>query len=303
MNGVFHQVGEQAINEALTGHPALAVESDAGGPDSEVGLDAFPVSRMASMPGAVVDHVKRHRCERLGQAAADFGSDWTLHLFISPRLHRVVRRWIIKCNPMSASSRPSPRFHGRLRDGIDRACDADGCSEAGEFRAPRSRSPEMDGYFHFCLEHVRDYNARWDWFAGMDRAEIEAAQRGHPSWDRTTYPFAHHGREAYAHPYGPGQDGPHLDDPLGALSGQPRFVRFGEAATGLPQADRQALATLGLPTDKPSDSQSIRRAYKALVRKLHPDSNGGDRAHEAQLRKVIDAYTQLTTPRPRRAKA
>ena len=205
---------------------------------------------------------------------------------------------------MADSRSSSPRFHGRLRDGIARACDHSGCPEPGEFRAPRSREPEIDGYHHFCLEHVREYNAKWDWFAGMGRDEIEAAQRGHPSWDRTTFPFAHNGREAYGHPYGPGQDGPHLDDPLGALKSQPRFARFGEKGSALPQADRQALATLGLPNDKPADTAAIRRAYKALVRRYHPDSNGGDRAHEAQLRKVIDAYTHLTIPpRPGRAKA
>ncbi|WP_342776677.1 hypothetical protein [Hankyongella ginsenosidimutans] len=30
-----------------------------------------------------------------------------------------------------------------------------------------------------------------------------------------------------------------------------------------------------------------------MVRKLHPDAHGGDRRHEAALRRVIDAYTHL----------
>jgi hypothetical protein len=196
-------------------------------------------------------------------------------------------------------SRKTDRFHGRVRDGVPRCCDVPDCPEPGEFRAPRSRSPESDGHYHFCLDHVRDYNARWDYFSGLTRDQIEEAQRGHPSWERATFPFAHNGRESYVHPYGPG--GPKLDDPVGAFAGQPRFTRT-TAAPGVPEADRQALLTLGLEATVRSDAAAIRRAYKALVRRYHPDSNGGDRRHEAQLRKVIDAYTHLTTPRPKAAK-
>ena len=189
------------------------------------------------------------------------------------------------------------RFHGRLRDGVARGCDHAECDQPGEFRAPKSRHPELDGYHHFCLEHVRAFNATYDYFEGMSREEIEAEQRGHPSWDRTTVPFGSGGREAFAHPYGPGQEGPQFDDPLKV---------FGSRATAsgpaLPEPERQALATLGLEPRQRGDAGAIRRAYKALVRRYHPDSNGGDRRHEAQLRKVIDAYTQLATPRPRAAK-
>ena len=54
-------------------------------------------------------------------------------------------------------------------------CDQPGCDKAGEYRAPRSRTA-LNQYFWFCLEHVRAYNASWDFYKGMSAAQIEAAQ-------------------------------------------------------------------------------------------------------------------------------
>ncbi len=196
------------------------------------------------------------------------------------------------------NQRAAERFHGRVQDGKERRCSHTGCLLAGEFRAPRSRVPEIDGYHFFCLEHIRAFNAAWDFFKGLSREEIEAEQRGggHPSWVRDTFAT---GREAYGHPYGPGQDGPHLDDPLRMFAAQPGFgPRFAARATGptgarLSEKDHLSLQVLAPAGDTLPDLKAIRRAYKALVRRYHPDSNGGNRDHEAQLRKVIDAYTHL----------
>jgi hypothetical protein len=195
--------------------------------------------------------------------------------------------------------RATERFHGRVRDGQSRRCIHQGCTEPGDFRGPRSRSPEIDGYDHYCLDHIRAFNAAWDFFKGLSREEIEAEQRGggHPSWVRESFGT---GREAYGHPYGPGAEGPHLDDPLRVFAAQPGFgPRFAARTNGptgarLTEKDRQSLHALALEGDKLPDLKVIRTAYKALVRRYHPDKNGGDRAHEAQLRKVIDAYTHLS---------
>jgi hypothetical protein len=196
--------------------------------------------------------------------------------------------------------RPTERFHGRVRDGQNRRCSHEGCSEAGDFRAPRSRSPERDGYNYHCLDHIRAFNAAWDFFKGLSREEIEAEQRGfgESPWVKDATPS---GRASYGHPYGPGQGGPHLDDPLKVFAGQPRFgSRFTETATGptgarISEKDRQSLRVLALDTAPIPELKTIRRSYKALVRRFHPDMNGGDRSHEVALRKVIDAYTHLST--------
>ncbi|WP_425299848.1 J domain-containing protein [Pseudomonas asplenii] len=42
-----------------------------------------------------------------------------------------------------------------------------------------------------------------------------------------------------------------------------------------------------------SDRKGLRQRYSELVRRYHPDRNGGDRSHEARLQEVVDAYNHL----------
>jgi curved DNA-binding protein CbpA len=48
---------------------------------------------------------------------------------------------------------------------------------------------------------------------------------------------------------------------------------------------------LGLRED--ADLHAVRRRYSELVRRFHPDRNGGDRSHEALLQSVVEAYQLL----------
>jgi hypothetical protein len=48
-----------------------------------------------------------------------------------------------------------------------RLCDHPGCEAGGDYRAPRSRL-ELNHYYWFCLDHVRGYNAAWNYYAGMN---------------------------------------------------------------------------------------------------------------------------------------
>ncbi len=100
--------------------------------------------------------------------------------------------------------KPSPRFHGRVEN-TGRACDHAGCAEAGEFRAPPAegtRSGDGPGQFRwFCLEHVRAFNSRYNFFDGMSADEIHRAQRPYAGWERETRAFAQNGTD-------PGRAGP-----------------------------------------------------------------------------------------------
>lgn len=50
---------------------------------------------------------------------------------------------------------------------------------------------------------------------------------------------------------------------------------------------------LGLSFD--ADRKALRARYSDLVRRFHPDRNGGDRSHEARLQEVVEAYNRLRT--------
>ena len=84
------------------------------------------------------------------------------------------------------------RFHGRVGNG-GRGCERPGCPEPGEFRAPGPRGSSFDGpgdYRWFCLDHVREFNAGYDWFEGMTPEEIVRAQNPIHGWDRQTRAFS-----------------------------------------------------------------------------------------------------------------
>ena len=48
---------------------------------------------------------------------------------------------------------------------------------------------------------------------------------------------------------------------------------------------------MGLGED--ADRHALRKRYSNLVRRFHPDKNGGDRSHEGRLGEVIEAYQLL----------
>jgi len=189
--------------------------------------------------------------------------------------------------------RPRARFHGRV-EGSTHMCDHPDCLEPGEFRAPPDTSApgaSFDGpgeYRWFCLEHIRQFNEGYNFFEGMDTDEIYSAQRPMSGWESETRAFARNGS--------PPPRWADFSDPLDAIGARFRDnlnVRKSAMKDGRPLSDndRKALKTLGLGAE--ADRKAIRRAYSALVRRYHPDRNGGDRSHEKALAKVIAAYTHL----------
>ncbi len=184
------------------------------------------------------------------------------------------------------------RFHGRVGSGETR-CEAAGCEAPGEFRAPGEGSrPGADGpggWRWLCLDHVRAFNGSYNYFTGMSPDEISDAQRPHAGWERETRAFATNGD--------PAPKWSDFADPLEAISGRFRRPAGRPRADGrlLSAAERKALAVLGLEVD--ADRRALRSRYAELVRRYHPDRNGGDRAHEAALQQVIAAYTRLKSAR------
>ena len=184
--------------------------------------------------------------------------------------------------------RAAPQSH--LAPARERVCEAPGCASAGEYRAPKGRDWEGQ-YFWFCLDHVRAYNKSYNYFAGMDDEAVRAFQREAVIGNRPTWRMGSDAREADAQPVGGrakfGWTG-RAHDPFEMFSGAahppppPRAVR---------NQERKALDVLGL--DETARPDQVKAAYKALVKRHHPDANGGDRSCEDRLRQVLQAYAYL----------
>ena len=158
----------------------------------------------------------------------------------------------------------------------------------GEFRAPKTRVRD-DGtrpeYYWFCLEHVREYNAKWDYFKGLTEAEAlhfqKEAVHGHrPTW-KTTDRVAKNVQK--------------LREAVERFSGG--FSHFGtqkkERSESRPisSEEKRSMETLGL--SYPVTLKEIKRRYKELVKQYHPDLSE-DKAHaEERFKDISQAYHYL----------
>jgi DnaJ-domain-containing protein 1 len=170
-------------------------------------------------------------------------------------------------------------------------CQHPGCREAGEFRAPMGRLREGQ-YFCFCLDHVREYNASYNYFNGMSAEAMALYQReamvGHrPTWSMGVKRGSKKFREE-------GDDPPRPSETLGMFRTESRHY-----SCDTPQKPRYGLAALKaldqLGLDDSVDMAAIKARYKDLVKRLHPDANAGDRSNEDKLREIIRAYNYLRT--------
>jgi hypothetical protein len=176
----------------------------------------------------------------------------------------------------------------------EKPCDWPECRKAGAARAPKSREM-LNEHYWFCQPHAAEYNKNWDYFAGMTDVEQRAVYESRATGERPTWQFnaSRKSREAaaFAAKMGTGRG---YRDGFG-LFGE----RLGGAATPevpvterqLGKLERRALAELNL--DAGADAGTIRLRYLDLVKRCHPDSNGGDRSTEDKLQRVLKAYKTL----------
>lgn len=169
-----------------------------------------------------------------------------------------------------------------------RVCEHPGCAAAAAYRAPKSRT-QLNQYRWFCLEHVREYNAKWDFYAGMNETEIEAQIRADQTWRRPTWKIG--GR-------GPRPGGDLLEDlldPYDILADsevrRPVGKRGRAQPNNLTPAEQQALSILDLTW--PQTLAAVKTRYKMLAKRHHPDANGGSKEAEERLKLINHAYTTL----------
>lgn len=172
-----------------------------------------------------------------------------------------------------------PRAYSPDPDAPGRLCDAPGCPLHGEYRAPKSRT-NLREFHWFCLEHVREYNASWDYYQGMSPGEIEAQLRSDTSWQRPSWPLGRLGATARVEQTL--EDAMHFT--FGTKPAEPPKPKT-------PPELRAALEVLGLAW--PVSMATVKSTYKKLAKRHHPDANGGNKASEEILKTINLAYATL----------
>jgi DnaJ domain len=167
-------------------------------------------------------------------------------------------------------------------------CDWPDCPRPARHKAPMGRGHEGK-FYNYCTAHVQEYNKTYNYFAGMKDDEMADFQKDSRLGHRPTWKL---GQNATATASSVRRKAQQMrTDPFG-LNGtagkQPGRHPTGRALRG---TELKALQTLGL--DDTATAEQVKTQYKTLVKRLHPDANGGSRANEDTLKSVIQAYDHL----------
>ena len=177
------------------------------------------------------------------------------------------------------------KYYAPQNENTEHVCDFPGCCEKGEFRAPKDRS--LKEYYWFCLKHVQEYNAKWNYYAGGDDDEDEkerARQKmhfGRGFKSKIRYQFGYDLWEEaqffdsdYADNYASG----------GEYSSDGIYFTVDE---------RKYLKILDINI-KEITPEILKKKYKSLAKKYHPDLNRGDKDAEEKFKQISAAYQALT---------
>lgn len=138
-------------------------------------------------------------------------------------------------------------------------CDFQGCEQKGEHPAPKS--PHTEEKWWFCADHAAEYNKGWNFFEGMKDEEAKAYAKAERQKS---------GSYAKADAWGWGGK---VDE------------------HGLTRIERDAFAELEL--EPPAPLTAIKKQYRLLAKKFHPDLNRGDTEAEKKFQRLTFAYEIL----------
>jgi len=161
---------------------------------------------------------------------------------------------------------PRWRGYGTAREAVKvRLCDRHGCDEPGNCPAPKApNSPER---WYFCQRHAAEYNSKWDYFEGLEKAEAAAREQSETSENAGYTAAAHYG--------------------------------WATSGDGSRSADEmRALELLGLEAD--ADFEAVKKAWRAKARESHPDVNQGDADAARAFQAAQVAYEVLRAAEERR---
>ena len=162
-------------------------------------------------------------------------------------------------------------------------CDEKGCNEEGNFIAPKS--PNNKEKYYFCLKHIKLYNKRWNFFAGKSQAEIYNFQRNDFFEGKPTFPFSDGVRSKIKFEFNYFVD-------KEKLKFNEKRKKFDKVDKLIFNADvENSLRFFKL--DKDFNENELKKIYKQLVKKYHPDVKNSIKNKEKMIKKINNAYKLL----------
>ncbi len=164
------------------------------------------------------------------------------------------------------------------------ACEMPGCPESGDHKAPKHRG--LNEYYQFCILHVREYNKAWNFFYGMAEHEVQDHMNKARYGDRPTWQYSGDGTEEDILRNSANAEYHHSDSAKQEQSNAGRYSGIQHSGP-----EMEALALMGL--EPPIDLDEIKKRYKEMAKKYHPDLNQGCKKSEEVLKHINMAYTIL----------
>jgi len=198
-------------------------------------------------------------------------------------------------SPLFDRIRVKPDQDRRLREALP-PCQWPSCAQPATHRAPKGRL-NANEYWRFCLEHVREYNNSYNFFAGMSDEAVAKYQKDAITGHRPTWKMGSIGGKRGTARRARGKFRPSdwdAEDPFslfGEMGPRGGHARAASEGRKILNAQRRAFDVLGLEAD--AKRADIKARFKLLVKRHHPDANGGDRGSEDRLREIIAAYNYL----------
>lgn len=175
-----------------------------------------------------------------------------------------------------------------------RICDHEGCEKAGEYKAPKDS--RLKDYYWFCLDHVREYNSQWDYYSDMNEAEVEEENKKDKYWGNKTYRYgtSPNGKTGsaktkskikYAFGY-------RIYDAFDLFDDDDLFESSSMPTGCFTREERNLMKILDLEVSS-RDVKELKKQYKVMVKKYHPDVNPNNEEAETMFKKVAAAYSEL----------
>ncbi len=159
-------------------------------------------------------------------------------------------------------------------------CDWNNCSKPGDYKAPIEKDNSKK-FRLLCLDHIREFNKNWNYFAGMNDDEINEFIKSDMTWHKPTQSFS-------------SSDNFFKILWNNALKNENDKIEFNSSSKNMLKFnhnDIKAFSILGISVGL--RWEKIQEKFKKLVKKFHPDMNAGSKKYEDKLKVITLAYTQL----------
>ena len=168
------------------------------------------------------------------------------------------------------------KFPWEFKESKDKICDQENCYEIAMFKAPKSVNSK--NYYYFCKEHIKIYNKRWNFFAGKSQNEIYNYLKNEMYINKPTRPISDR------------------------ISSKIKFdfsyifennYNYNKKSDNNDLVDDLSAALTLFKLKQPFSMQELKKSYKELVKKNHPDVHGGDINKDSLLKKINNYYKNL----------